>query len=177
MKVLQRQSGRRFPQTLTCLLLTSAVYILDAAAANERIGPWNVGSVFVEHACAQSVQNGSSAIAVYLTVHNLSSKDDHILAVTSQAAKSTAIHIANRVEGEIRRELLPGGLQLKYHQQIAMGPLAEHVLLEGLSRAADSAASIPITLVMLEAGTLDFEVPLNNCRDNLPNSEHAGHPS
>ncbi len=146
----------------------------DAPAGSGK-GPWNVNSVIIEHACAQTVWNGADAIAVYLTIHNLSSGDDHIVAVASPAARTTAVHEVKVLNGRAERALLPGGLRLKYHQQIAMQPNAEHVLLEELTVPASRGAMLPRSVVLLNAGTLEFEVPINGCGGKLPKLTHVGH--
>ncbi len=162
-------------RVLAVMLGLTLFAAMSAAPAGSGTSPWAINSVIIEHACAQTVWNGRNAIAVYLTIHNLSSDDDHIVAVTSKAARTTAVHDVRSRDGKTERLLLPGGLRLKYHQQIAMQPNAEHVLLEGLTAPAPNGSILPLSIVLLNAGTLEIEVLINNCGGKLPKLTHAGH--
>lgn len=145
------------------------------AFGEETKGPWSVNSIVVERACAEPAWNGGDAVAVYLTIHNFSSDDDHIAAVTSRIAESTAVHDVEVVDGLVQRAILPGGLRLAYREQIAMGRDTTHILLEGLARAPKQGRMLPLTLILLKAGSLEFEVPLGICDDRASMARHAGH--
>ena len=148
--------------------------IVGQVFAEETVGPWSVNSIVVERACAEPVWNGGDAVAVYLTIHNLSSDDDHIAAVTSQMADSTAVHDFEVIDGSAQRAILPGGLRIGYREQIAMGRDTTHILLEGLVRAPKQGRMLPLTLILLKAGSLEFEVPLGTCDDRASMARHAG---
>ena len=157
----------------------SAPIIFDSiqavATETKASGPWKLGDVIVEQAWARVAPGGSRTGAVYLTIHNKSATDDLLLAVDSNAAKTTAIHESRIVDGVATMEPLPMGLPMPSHGEVVMRPGAMHIMLTGLSGALKVGEMLPVRMVFQEAGSLDFEVPILLFNTDDPVVKHSGH--
>lgn len=150
-----------------------------ASAQNEQApsGPWNLGNIVVEQAWARLGSSASKTCAVYLTIHNKSNTDDFLLAVSSTASLTTAIHETQVQDGIARMEPLPGGLNMTSHEEVVMRPGGIHIMLSGLSRAVKPGSMLPVTMVFRDAGTLDFEVTVLALGAEDPTIKHKAHGS
>ena len=116
--------------TVIAVLFGVAASFADSAESMTG-GPWKLGDVVVEQAWARVTPGGSKTGAIYLTIHNKSANDDLLLAVDSNAAKTTAIHESRIVDGIATMEPLPVGLPMPSHGEVVMRPGAIHIMLTG----------------------------------------------
>lgn len=143
---------------LLAVILHSA--LTSASFAVEKSGPWKLGDIIVEQAWARVTPGGARNGAVYLTIHNKSPDEDLLLAVDSDAAKTTALH-ESKIEGGIAKMVpLPGGLNLPIHGEVVMQPGSIHIMMTGLSGALTPGSKLPVRMIFRDAGALDFEVPI-----------------
>jgi hypothetical protein len=157
--------------------LTATAVPVSAQTRAGASGPWKLGDIVVEQAWARLGSAASKTCAVYLTIHNKSGADDHLLAVFSSAARTTAVHETQVVDGIARMEPLPGGLSMESHSEIVMRPGGTHIMLSGLSGAVQPDSTLPVSMVFRDAGTLDFEVPVLALGAVDPTVKHKEHGS
>jgi len=146
---------------------------LFAAAANAASPPiqvWTFGSIIVEQGWARLEPDQSNAAKIYLTIHNKSDNDDYLLAVDTQVAKSAMIHQANQ-------QPVPGGLTMPSHSEVVMRPNNYHIMVNELSQSVWPGSSLPIRIVLRDAGSFDLSVPVLDAGASDPPVTHSGHSS
>lgn len=132
-----------------CCGLYSVAYASQSMARNSR----SIDLITVEHGWAQLGIDGPRTSTVYLTIRNESENDDYLLAVDSDLATSTMIHDA-------RKQPIPVGLVIPGYNRVVMEPKGFHVLLSGVSKSVAAAERLPVRVVLRDAGSMDFSVPL-----------------
>ena len=156
---------------VVCVLwaMTGSSIAKDPAAG----GPWKLGKITVEKAWARIVPGGAGTGAVYMTISNRSGNDDLLLAVESQAARTTSVHKSITKDGVARMEAVPFGLLVPNNSEVVMAPGGTHIMLTGLTGTAQPADFLPVTMVFRDAGKLDFDVPVFPLNAGEP--KHSGH--
>lgn len=140
-------------------------------------GPWKLGDIIVEQAWARLTPGNAKTGAVYLTLLNMSGDDDLLMAVDSDAARTTALH-ESKVEGDIAKMVpVPGGLNLPSHGEVVMQPGGIHIMMTELSGVLEPGSMLPVKMIFRDAGMLDFEVPVLPLGAGDPTVEHNGHSS
>ncbi len=132
-----------------CCGLYSMRYASRSMASNSR----SIDLITIEHGWAQLGVDGPGTSTVYLTIRNESNNDDYLLAVDSDLATSTMIHDA-------KKQPIPFGLVIPGYNQVVMEPNGFHALLSGVSKSVASDNLLPVRVVLRDAGSLDFSVPL-----------------
>ncbi|MFZ5673176.1 MAG: copper chaperone PCu(A)C [Pseudomonadota bacterium] len=132
-----------------CFGLCTVAYVSRAMARNSR----SIDMVTIEHGWAQFGIDGPGTSVVYLTIRNESQDDDYLLAVDSDSATATMIHDA-------KKQPMPFGLLVPGYNRVVMEPQGSHVLLSGILKSVATAQFLPVRVVLRDAGSLDFSVPL-----------------
>jgi copper(I)-binding protein len=57
-------------------------------------------------------------------------------------------------------EPMPFGLPMPHDSEVVVAPGGTHIMLTGLTGAAQPGDLLPVTMVFREAGSLDFEAPV-----------------
>lgn len=138
--------SRRGFSWLCCGLMA---YAPQSMARNSR----SIDLITIEHSWAQLGVDGPGTSTVYLTIRNESDNDDYLLAVDSDLATSTMIHDA-------KKRPIPLGLAIPGFNRVVMDPKGFHVLLSGVSKSVATSELLPVRVVLRDAGSLDFSVPL-----------------
>jgi len=112
-----------------------------------------ISQITIEHGWAQLDVDGPGTSTVFLTIRNETDADDYLLAVDSDLATSTMIHDA-------KKRPIPFGLVIPGYNRVVMEPKGFHVLLSGVSKSVATAELLPVRVVLRDAGSLDFSVPL-----------------
>ena len=139
--------------------------------------PWILGSITVEQGWARIVPGPAKTGAVYLTIHNKSAADDHLLAIESDAAGSAVLHESKNVNGIATMRPLPGGLTMPSHGEIVMKPGGIHIMLTAMLSPLKPRKRLPLRLIFRDAGEFDIEVPVLPLGEGGPPAEHSGHDS
>jgi periplasmic copper chaperone A len=161
---------------LIAVFVAGVVFAMPAFSKDPVAGgPWKLGDITVEKAWARIVLGGAGTGAVYLTISNKSGGDDLLLAVDSQAARTTSVHRSVTKDGIARMEPMPFGLPMPHDSEVVMAPGGTHIMLTGLTGAAKPGDLLPVTMVFREAGSLDFEVPVFPLSAGEPKVKHSGH--
>jgi len=146
-------------------LLASALAVLAASAvpaapAGVRVGGW-----------ARPTIAGQSAGAAYLHIRNTGPAGDRLLAVSSPAAASAAVHRSSIVGG-VSRMRPAGPIAIAPGGTLAMGPNGLHVMLVGLRRPLRPGSRLPLTLKFERAGVQRTTIPIQM---SAPDAGHAHH--
>ena len=63
------------------------------------------------------------------------------------------------------------------HGEIVMRPGGYHIMLAGVSGALKPGNTLPVQIILRDAGTFDLDVPILPLTAGSPSMKHAGHGS
>jgi periplasmic copper chaperone A len=128
----------------TAMLFTLAV-ALGAVAQTQTIE--------VQHPWARATPPGAKSAAVYLTIVNHGSTDDHLVSVVTLAAGKAELHETTNANGVMG--MRPAGVvPIKAGASLVLKPGGYHIMLTELKQPLVEGENVPITLTFEKAGTV-----------------------
>ena len=97
------------------------------------------------------------------------------MAARSPAAEQLIIQELKTDQGEPKLSTIAGFVNLSSHGEVVMRPDGIRISLAGLTGALKPGGKLPVTLVFMEAGKLDLEVPVLPVGAKAPTIKHEGH--
>lgn len=122
-----------------------------AAAALLAVSPAFAGQLTVTGAWARSTPPGAKMAAVYLGLHNGSSKSDRLLKLKTPVAASASVHRTEIIEGVARMRDV-SVLHVAPGEKIEFAPGGLHVMLTGLKRPLVDGQVFELELLFEVAG-------------------------
>lgn len=107
----------------------------------------------VREAWSRTADSGATA-SVYFVVHNASADSDTLVAVASDVADETTMHVSMEHGGTMHMAHVPS-LPVPARDSVAFQPLGAHVMLNGLRRALVIDDTVSITLRFSSGRTLE----------------------
>lgn len=138
------------------LLLTLPAIVLCASAAA------HAADIVIANAFARPTIAQQPAAAAYLTIVNKGKTADRLVAVTTPAADSAAVH-SMKMEGDVMKMREIDDLPLPAGASVAMKPgMGYHIMLMKLKAPLKLGDSFPMTLQFEKAGKVDVNVKVLN---------------
>jgi periplasmic copper chaperone A len=150
------------------LLIAAALLTLGAGAAyaqNDR-----VGSIEVSNPWAPATGSTLTNTAVYLSLTDVGTKSDELVAASSSVAQKTELHVFSVENGVYGMhevdgiEVTPGGAAT------VLRPGGAHVMLKSLKRPLRPGTTFPLTLTFQRAGQLQVEVRVESPQAAVANA-------
>lgn len=136
-----------------------AVLLLTAAPALAQEGHVEVHGAYAIATTPQA-KTGSA----YMMIHNHAAEDDRLLSAASPAAERVELHTSEEVDGVMRMEALPEGLEIPRGGAVVLQRGGTHLMFLGLTDSWEDGDLIPVTLTFEEAGAVTVEVPVDLSR-------------
>lgn len=138
-------------------------------------GPWRKGELLVENAWALLQTVGGDKIRIFLQIHNLSDRDDVILAVMSPSVRTFYFHVVEQQPDKTPTDQPVFALNLEQHREIEMSINGTHIVLEGLDKTVRPGGVLPVTIVTINEDKLELSVPILAGKGGLRETIHRGH--
>jgi copper(I)-binding protein len=152
-----------------CLLFAlTAVLAVPALAQDYRIGALEVRAPWARATPPSAMAGGG-----YLTIVNLGTTPDRLIAARSAASDKVEIHEMKMDGNVMRMRELEKGLEIPPGATVTLAPGGYHIMWMGLRAPLVEATTVPVTLVFEKAGSLD--VPFSVQRVGTGQPGHAKH--
>jgi len=125
-------------------VLAVALFSLAARAADAQAT--RIGDLMITQAWIRATPKGAPTAAAYLTITNRGPAPDRLLGGRAPGVKTVTLHSMSMSGGVMRMRALPQGLEIPAGRTVTLGPGADHLMLEGLTRAFRSGESVPVLL-------------------------------
>ena len=102
---------------------------------------------------------GTGTAAVYLKIRNDTNEPDHLLRITSDAARKAEMHTTLNADGVMKMRSV-GCVVIPAHGEVMFAPAGLHVMLTGIDRELKVGDTIHLTLVLERAGEVAVDVPV-----------------
>jgi hypothetical protein len=130
-----------------------AAILLGLLAAGTALA----GELTVTGAWARSTPPGAGMGAIYLTIHNGSTKSDRLLKLRTSVASAASVHRTEELDGTVRmREVAV--LHVAAGERIEFRPGGHHVMLTGLGKPLVEGQVFDLELVFEVAGPRKVKV-------------------
>jgi copper(I)-binding protein len=113
---------------------------------------FNSGLVTVSGAYLRARPPGAQSAGAYLTLVNTGNETDTLLAVTSEAAASVAIHSMSVDDGVMKMARLEGGLSVLPGETVKLEPAGYHLMLTGMEQPFVEGQCVEMVLKFDKAG-------------------------
>ena len=153
--------------------------VLAAAAAALSISTPALADIMVMDGYARSSGPLAKSGAAFMVTHNTGDSDDHLISVTSDAAKRVELHTHLESEMGVMRMLhAEDGFVILSGAKTFLERGGKHVMFMGLNAPFVDGEEITLTLLFRDAGEITVTVPVDLNR--MPASEmgemdHSGH--
>lgn len=130
--------------------------------------------ITIQDAYARASSPMAKSGAAFLVIHNSGDAADRLVAVSSEAAARTELHIHLEGENGIMRMVhVEEGFDLPANGMIAMQRGGQHVMLMGLTAPMEQGATVTVTLTFETAGDVVVEVPVDLDRQDHGGMDHG----
>jgi copper(I)-binding protein len=117
-------------------------------------------TITVEHAMAPASLPGTSTGVIYLTLHNLGTTPDRLVAAMTPAAAKVEIHSMTMAAGSTMQMRPLTDVAVAVGQSVEFKSGGLHLMLVGLRQPLNAGESIPLVLKFEKAGTITTAVPV-----------------
>ena len=134
-------------------------------------------SIMVLDPYARASSPTAKAGAAFMTLHNMSQKDDRLIAVRTDAARRAELPTHKETgDGVMQMMEVEEGFPVATGEMIHLKRGGEHVMLMGLTGPLEQGADITLTLIFETAGEVEVSIPVDN--ERAPEAgAHGGHTS
>ncbi|MGQ0502173.1 MAG: copper chaperone PCu(A)C [Panacagrimonas sp.] len=139
-----------------------AVLVLAAGLLVSLVRAERDAGVRVTDAWARSSVPGSDVGAVYATFHNDSGVPLTVLAASSDAATSAAIHEVTTHSGVVHMHTLDAGLSIEAGATARLEPGGRHLMLLGLQRPLKPGQSLEVRFRISDGNEITVTVPVKD---------------
>lgn len=122
------------------------------------------GQVQIHGAYAIATTPQAKTGTAYMMIHNHASTPDRLLSASSPVAERVELHTSAEVDGVMRMEALPDGLEIPRGGAVVLQRGGIHLMFLGLTDSWEDGEMIPVTLTFEEAGAVTVEVPVDLSR-------------
>lgn len=119
---------------------------------------YTVGRLQISDPWARAESQTAPECGGFFVVSNKGETADRLVAATCRLAERVEIHAIKVVGADIKMRPLEGGLRLPPDTTLTLKPRGYHLLMRGLTEPLAEGASLPVTLVFDQAGSLDIEL-------------------
>jgi copper(I)-binding protein len=138
---------------LTRIAAGAAVAALCAGVASAH--DYDVGPLHIGHPWLRVTPPGAPTAAGYLTITNHGHVADHLLGGDAPGLGPIEIHVMSMTGQVMRMRPIPGGMEIKPGQTIALTPGGDHhLMLIGPKRTLKAGDQAPAALRFEKAGTV-----------------------
>lgn len=117
-----------------------------------------VGKLEISDPWARGESGAAPQCGGFFVVANKGETADRLVSASSRAAERIEIHAIKVVGGGIRMQQLADGLRIPPDITLTLKPRGYHLLMLGMKVRLDPGATLPVTLVFDEAGSIDVEL-------------------
>lgn len=131
--------------------------------------------VHVMQPWSREVPPGAPVAAGFMTIHNMGSTDDRLVAVRSDAAGRVEIHEVRHEDGVARMRELADGLPLPAGASVELAPGGYHLMFIAPEGAFTAGSTVAATLVFAEAGEQQVELEVRGASAAPEEDAHHHH--
>jgi copper(I)-binding protein len=144
---------------MTRLLLALALWLglADAGLAQSNTAGAPSGGLSVERVWARATAPVAKTGAVYFSIVNKGSADDHLVAAATPASDKAQLHETIEDHGVMKMRPLPD-LAIKAGATVTLVPGQMHLMLVGLKAPLKLGDTFPLTLTFEKAGPVEVTV-------------------
>lgn len=128
--------------------------------------------VEVIEAWARATVPGARAGAAYVTLVNNAEKDDALVAVSTEIARSSQIHKTEDNDGIMSMEHIDA-LPLPSGVEVGMSPGGYHIMFMGLNQGLEAGLEIPLSLTFKNAPTRHVRVAIKPLTYQVKNDDNS----
>ncbi len=137
----------------TAALIAAAAGLLAAGAGSAQ--SYQVGALKIDHPWAAPTPVSAPTGAGYLSVTNTGSGVDRLVSVSSPGAERAEVHTMSMDGGIMRMRPVTGGVEIKPHQTLVLGPQSGlHLMFIHPRRPFKAGDRIPGMLSFAHAGSV-----------------------
>lgn len=156
-----------FPVTRRSALLAGlslATLVFPTIASAHDV---TVGTLTIRHPWARATAASAKTGALYLTVANTGTEADRLLAVSTDVAAHSEIHVSE-TGGDVMTMRMVEQVEIPAAGVVSLAPKGTHIMLMGLKAPLQKGTTFTATLHFEKAGDVAVEVAVQGIADLQP---------
>jgi copper(I)-binding protein len=121
---------------------------------------YTLGRLVISDPWARAVSEASPECGGFFAVTNKGEVADRLVSASSPLAERIEIHAIRVVGADIKMRPLPDGLRIPAGTALTLKPRGYHLLMLGMKVPLARGASLPVTLVFDNAGSVEIELEI-----------------
>ena len=102
---------------------------------------------------ARATVAGQTMGGAFMTLHNDSTQEARLIAVSSKAAQEVQLHIMTEANGMMQMSAIPA-VTIPAHSNFIFKPGSTHIMLMGLQHSLQAGERIPLVLTVVQQGQI-----------------------
>ncbi len=131
-------------------------FLAALAPATASAHEMTVKGVTVAHPWARAMPQGATVGSAFAEIKTDKDTSDRLIGVSSPVAKSVEVH-SMTMDGDVMKMRRLDGIDLKPGESHVLKPMAEHIMLFGLTQPLKEGDLIKLTLTFAKAGPIEVE--------------------
>jgi periplasmic copper chaperone A len=146
--------------------------VLCALAGVARAGSTaSVGAITIRDPWARASMGQAGTSAVYMTLEARGDEGDRLVAAASPLAASAALH-THIVEGGVAKMRPVAAIEIAPGAPTVLEPGGLHIMLVGLDQKLVEGGTLPLTLTVEHAGSIELEAPIRGMAAGMSHGHH-----
>ena len=130
--------------------------------------------IIVKDAYARASSPAAKAGAAFMTIHNATGHDDHLISAASGISQLTQLHTHEDAgDGVLKMREVEGGFMIKAGETLTFERGGNHVMFLGLNDSLEQDEVVSVTLTFEKAGELVVDIPVD--LERKPAGGHGDH--
>lgn len=146
--------------------------LLAASAASFISSAVLAGEIMIQDPYARVSSKSAKSGAAFMNIHNHSSENDVLIAVTSNVAKKVELHTHKEIDGVMKMIKLEDGIIVPGLGHHALMRGGDHVMFMGLTKSLQHGDKIPVTLIFERSGSIKLTIPVDLERKDKVKHDH-----
>jgi copper(I)-binding protein len=139
------------PVPLAAALLAVLICAAPAVLAHE----FKLGDLQIIHPWSRATPGGAKVAAGYVLIRNEGAEPDRLISAAAEVAGGVMIHEMTMSDGVMSMRMLPDGVVIPAHGEIALKPGSYHLMLDDLKQPLKEGESFNGSFTFEKAGTID----------------------
>jgi periplasmic copper chaperone A len=142
------------PRLALIAIAALALFAAYPAHAHE----YRIGDLTIGHPWARPTAEGASLGAAYLSIKNAGAAPDKLMSAASSVAEKVELHESREESGVMKMRPVEGGIEIAPGATKELKPGGYHIMLIGLKKRLQEGETVPLTLTLAKAGSVDMEI-------------------
>jgi len=153
----------------------AAATVLTLVSLSALAQDYAVGDLTLTHAWTRATPPKAKAGGGFIEITNNGSKDDRLIAASSDVAGKVELHEMAVTDGVMTMREKENGIEIPAGETVALQPGGLHIMFMGLNQSFEEGTMVPVVLTFEKAGDVAVELSVAKMGAKSMDAGHMDH--